>query len=101
MVMLVLSQQIDLFSSVISERVLFSPFPPLPRVNSQFSLSPQFVQLNPSPSILLTKSLSTLSQSFLLTGTATEKSLLFVAPASEANLRNEPITLFLWSVFAE
>ncbi len=80
MVMLVLSQQIDLFSSDINEHVLLWSFPPPPRVNSHFFLSPsQLMQLNLSPSIFLSKSLSVALGPFC-SPAQLQKSLCYLQP---------------------
>lgn len=100
---LTLSWQIDLFHSDRNEHVLFSSLPPLPYVNgrrwNQFSPSSfEFTQLNlpPSFSLNLCPWLSILSSSPALPQEK-KKNLLFVARASQADLRNEPITSFFFS----
>lgn len=102
---LTLSRQIDLFHSDRNEHVLFSSLPPLPCANgrrwNQFSPSSfEFTQLNlpPSFSLNLCPWLSILSSSPALLQEKNKKIFaIFVARASEADLRNEPITSFFFS----
>lgn len=84
-----LSQQMDPFHLDINEHVLFLSFPPLPHLNGRCWKNNLCSQtFLPSFSLL-----NLCLWLFLLMSTAAEQSLLFAAPASEANLRNEPITL--------